>query len=175
MTEGQYIILMHHDEAMASKSYLKKVYREMSQRDIVISDVEVAIKGERKHRLVNAWGRILICKHPILLFIQNVIGPTACITFRREKMQLFNPKLKWLVDVEWYYRMLKGVRVSHGKECKIQSTHGHADQITTKLDMLQAFRKDKVIISKTYGNRTKMVLWLYEHLILGTKQLLGKI
>lgn len=175
MAEGQYIILMHHDEAMVSQHYLRNVFHKITQRDIVISDVEVAVNDKRRRRMVNVWAKRLICRHPILLFIQNVIGPTACITFKRENMQMFNPELKWLVDVEWYYRMLKGAHISHSGECKIQSIHGHADQITTKLEVLQSFRQDKTIIDNLYGKRIRIALWLYEHLILGTKQLIGKI
>lgn len=172
---GRYVIVMHHDEVMTSNEHLSNIEKDMDKADVVISDIEVLNKGQKKGRLISHCTHRFFCKHPELLFLQNTIGPTACLTFRREDLQLFKSELKWFVDVEWYYRMLKGVRISHSKECKIQSTHGHADQITTKLDILKAFRQDKAIISNLYGKRIKMVLWLYEHLILGTKQLIGKI
>ncbi len=173
--EGQYLILMHHDEAMTSKNYLKDVFHEITQKDIVISGIEVIFCGKRKRRLVNNWAKKLFCKYPLLLFMQNVIGPTACITFKRESIQMFNPNLRWFVDVEWYYRMLKGMRISYRRECKIQSIHGHSEQITSNLDILQAFNQDKIIISKLYGKKAQIPLWIYEHIILGIKQLKERI
>ena len=147
----------------------------MNTADIVITDIEVLNKGKKKSRPISYCTHRLFCKHPALLFLQNTIGPTACITLKREDLQLFNPELKWFVDIEWYYRLLKGKRVSHCKACKIQSLDGHEEQISKKLDIMQAFIQDKAIISNIHGSDVRLMLWLHEHLILGTKRLLGQI
>lgn len=172
---GKYVILMHHDEAMVSNKHLKLIAQEMKKSEVVIADVEVLNKGKKRHRLTTNFTQRFVCQHPKLLFLQNTIGPTACLAFRRNQMQQFNPGLTWLVDVEWYYRMLQGKQVSYCKNCKIQSYHGHERQITQHLNVMKVFRKDKAIINNTYGSKIQLAIWLYEHLILGTKKLLGKI
>lgn len=173
--EGQYVIVMHHDEAMASSNHLSLMAQALTDADVVIADIEVKTKDKKKNRWLSHLTKKFICRHPEWLFLQNAIGPTACIAFKRDQLQPFNLDLKWLVDIEWYYRLLKGKRVSICKSCKIQSTHGHAGQISQQLDIMQAFSQDKAIICQTHGNDVRLMLWLYEHLILGTKRLLRRI
>ena len=173
--EGQYVIVMHHDEAMSSSNHLSMMAQALSDADVAIADVEVMTGGKQSSRWLSHLTRKLCCKHPEWLFLQNAIGPTACIAFKRDQLQPFNPDLKWLVDIEWYYRLLKGKRVSICKSCKIQSTHGHAGQISQQLDIMQAFSQDKAIICQTHGNDVRLMLGLYKLLVLTTKRLFRRI
>ena len=173
--EGQYVIVMHHDEAMASSNHLSLMAQALTDADVAIADIEVMNGGKQSSRWLSHLTRKLCCKHPEWLFLQNAIGPTACIAFKRDQLQSFNPDLKWLVDLEWYYRLLKGKRVSICKRCKIQSTHGHAGQISQQLDIMQAFDQDRAIISRIHGNDVRLKLWLYKLLVLRTKRLLRRI
>lgn len=173
--DGQYVIVMHHDEAMSSSNHLSQMAQALEIADVAIADVEVINDGKQSSRWLSHLTKNWCCNHPEWLFLQNAIGPTACIAFKRHQLQPFNPNLKWLVDIEWYYRLLKGKRVSICQTCKIQSQHGHKGQITQKLDILQAFSNDKAIITQAHGNNVRLMLWLYGHLVLGTKRLLQRI
>lgn len=173
--QGEHIILMHHDEAIVSPNHLSLIAQKMKENEVVISDVEVLYHGKKRHRLTTHLTQRFVSQHPKLLFFQNTIGPTACLAFRRNQMQLFNPHLTWFVDVEWYYRMLKGKQVLNYPTCKIQSIHGQEGQISQHLDVIKVFRKDKAILCKIYSGKIRLALWLYEHLILGTKKRIGKI
>jgi glycosyltransferase involved in cell wall biosynthesis len=173
--EGQYVIVMHHDEAMASSNHLSLMAQALTDADVAIADIEVMNGGKQSSRWLSHLTRKVCCKHPEWLFLQNAIGPTACIAFKRDQLQSFNPDLKWLVDIEWYYRLLKGKRVTICKRCKIQSTHGHAGQISQQLDIMQAFDQDRAIISRIHGNDVRLMLWLYKLLVLRTKRLLRRI
>ena len=174
-TIGQYVIVMHHDEVMTSNDYLSNIEKNMNNVDVVIADIEVLNQGKKKTRFISHCIHSFYCKNPELLFLQNTIGPTACITFKRENLQFFKSDLKWFIDVEWYYRMLKGKSISLCNNCKIQSLDGHEGQISKNLDIIQAFKQDQNFIRKNYGNNVRLMIWLYEHLILGTKKLIGKI
>ena len=173
--DGQYVIVMHHDEAMASSNHLNMMAQALADTDVAIADVEVMNGGKQSSRWLSHLTKKFFCKHPEWLFLQNAIGPTACIAFKRDQQQPFNQDLKWLVDIEWYYRLLKGKRVSICNTCKVQSTHGHAGQISQQMNIMQAFKQDKAIICQTHGNHVGLMLWFYEHLILGTKRLLRRI
>ena len=173
--EGKFVILMHHDEALTNSQYLSLMAQTLTDADVAIADVEVMNYGKQSSRWLSHLTKVLCNKHPEWLFLQNAIGPTACVAFKRNQLQPFNPDLKWLVDIEWYYRLLKGQPVSFCQVCKVQSNHGHAGQISQQLDIMQAFSQDKAIISQTHGNNVRLMLWLYEHLILGTKRLLRRI
>ena len=175
MATGQYMILMHHDEEMKQDDYLKRVQRQMEQgTDITISDV--CVNGKRKLQHYNRWLKEYICKHPALLFLINVIGPCACLTFRREQLQTFNTDLRWLVDVEWYYRILNSKKPVCIHTLTIQSHHGHEAQISQTINMKKAFLSDKSILCHIYhqNKKVRLLLFFYQFFILNIKQLLGK-
>ena len=173
--EGQYVIVMHHDEALTGSNHLNLTAQALADADVVIADVEVTDDGRKSSRWLSHFTKKWGIRHPEWLFLQNAIGPTACIAFKNLQQQPFNPKLRWLVDIEWYYRLLKGKRVSICKGCKVQSTHGHAGQISKQLDIMQAFSQDRAIISRIHGNDVRLMLWLYKLLVLRTKRLLRRI
>ena len=176
---GKYVILIHHDEEMVQDDYLKRISLLMSKgADVVISQVSVVLnRQEKRQSLLCRWLKTFVCKHPACLFLINVIGPCACLTIRQEHLQDFNRNLRWLVDVEWYYRMLRGKMFLIDKSLTIRSHHGHQGQITQSLNVKETFKSDQSELMKTYAtNKTvRRMLWLYQHLILGTKHILRKI
>lgn len=170
---GQYLILMHHDERMKSPYYLRRVGQLIPGYDIIVSKVEVSVNSQQRHRRFPKWMLSLSVRHPALLFFLNAIGPCACVTFRCERLQTFDTRLRWLVDVEWYYRMLKGSRCHFDTGLCIESVHGHEGQISQTLHLPETFLKDKAILLPTYRNNTpvRLMLWLYQSLILRKKHL----
>ena len=84
----------------------------LADSDVAMADVEVMNSGKQSSRWLSHLTKKLCSKHPEWLFLQNAIGPTACIALKRDQLQPFNPDLKWLIDIEWYYRLLKDKRVS---------------------------------------------------------------
>jgi len=173
---GDYLILMHHDEAMSGKDYLQRIQQQMGTGiDIVVSQIEVQCNGHQKTPVSQKLKKT-VCQHPVWLFFINAIGPCACLTFRRSQCQTFDTKLHWFVDVEWYYRMLKGRSVVCLPTCKILSIHGHEGQITGSIDIMKTFQHDRTIIAEKHQDTSiNMALWMYEHLILRTKKILGRI
>ena len=174
MATGHYLILMHHDEELLESDYLKRVQQKMEKgADITISTV--CINGQKKLQHSNRWMKKFVCNHPDLLFLLNVIGPCACLTFRRELLQTFNPDLRWLVDVEWYYRMLHGRKLVCIHNLTIQSHHGHESQISQTINMKEAFLSDRSVLRHTYRKKRKVwfMLFLYQHCVLNIKQRFG--
>ena len=148
---GRYVIVMHHDEAMADTNYLKTIYAHLEKgADVAVSAITVMENGtERKRRFTPTLVRFFL-RHPSLLFLANAIGPCACVAFRREQMQDFDTHLHWLVDVEWYYRLSRRRRVVYDPQLHILSLHGHQGQITGETDIPAMFRQDRTILRKKY-------------------------
>ena len=175
---GRYVILMHHDESMWEKDYLKRVMQHLDAgADVVVSHIKVFINDRKKPDHFPAFLRRFIYKRPASLFLFNAVGPTACVTFRREHLQTLHTELVWLVDVEWYYRLFHNKQVVYLEDCHIRSVHGHEGQISGSINVMKSFKKDKSILYRTYADKPsiKLMLFLYQHLILGTKRKLGKI
>lgn len=178
-SSGQYIILMHHDEAMNGANHLAKIKRDMEQKqcDIVVTNIEVHINGNVKSTHFTTWIKRYALRHPSLLFLINTIGPCACFAFRKEQLQPFCEELHWLVDVEWYYRMLNGKHAYYDKSIVTHSIHGHQEQITQNIDIANYFETDRQTITRLHnGNRTiRRMLWFNKILIINTKKLFRKI
>lgn len=166
---GKYVILLHHDEYFYSKTHLKtiKTQIEKNNNDVVIAPICVHINenANSKKTFPSKTKRIFI-NHPILLFAANVIGPSACVCIKKENIQPFCEDLHWLVDLEWYYRMLR-----HKKACLLSndvpiiSTHGHKGQISSLIDIEQTFNNDCKIIKQLYPKRIEINAMLLIHKI----------
>ena len=175
---GRYVILMHHDESMWEKSHLKRVMQHLDAGvDVVVSHIKVFINDRKKPDHFPAFLRRFIYKHPASLFLFNTVGPTACVAFRREHLQMLHTELVWLVDVEWYYRLFHNKQVYYLEDCHIRSIHGHEGQISRSIDVMESFKKDKSILCHIYADKLsiRLMLFFYQHLILGSKRKLGRI
>lgn len=168
---GQYIILMHHDEAMTGSDYLCRLQQQMAAgAGIAISQVAVITGSQKKSRRLSKLLLPLTLRWPALLFLVNAIGPTACLTFSRQLMQPFNTRLRWLVDVEWYYRLLRSRKGSSARSIQsipsliIESRHGHEGQITGSLNIADTFRSDKTELMRLYRANipVRLMLLLYQ-------------
>ena len=128
LAKGDHIMVLHHDESMASDDFLTRVSAAfLPQVDVVVSNVSV--DGRRQKWWLHHVLSPLLLHFPTTLFACNFIGPTACLCFKKEQMQLFNPSLCWAVDYEWYYRMLQNSHVRYLRTNYIRSHHGHKGQI----------------------------------------------
>ena len=102
-------MLLHHDELPLGPNFLSRllaVLRHTSQ-DVFMMDVSLlnrSLVAKRRH--VPSVLRDFVIRYiPGYLFCRNVIGPTASLVVRKNSYPLFNTGLKWLVDVELYYRL----------------------------------------------------------------------
>lgn len=175
--KGDYIILMHHDEVFKETVHLQLIAKAFeSGVHIVITNIEIDKYG-RISAGKPLWLKKFALSMPSLLFLCNTIGPTACIAFRRERMQIIDDRLRWLVDAEWYFRLLKGNNILFLENLSIRSYHGHNGQLSLSLNSLETFKADQVIINKTYGKNTavKCMTALYGWLIIRIKQIIGKL
>lgn len=176
--QGDYVILLHHDEAMGSNNYLKQLQTEFDEGyDVVVSNIKVVVDNCIKPQHFTTAIKRFIFNHPTLLFLANAVGPCACITFRRSQLQTFCDELHWSVDVEWYYRMLLGRKVRYVPQLVIHSIHGHEGQITQQLDIKNTFETDRLIVNRLHSSKpaVRLMLWLYKLLIINVKRLLHKI
>lgn len=141
LTGGQYVILLHHDEAFESDTFLTELKKAFERgAEVTVSNVHLA--HSPKPSLLYNWVKSALVRFPHLLFLYNYIGPCACVGFKRELVQYFNTSLQWAVDYEWYYRLLskgKTVFLAHNFIC---SYDGHADQISNNMAILDAIQAD---------------------------------
>lgn len=151
LIKGDYCILMHHDEMFSTPDYLSRLKFEIQKGfDVVVSNIEVKRSGRSFKGISFIKNKGLALRFPFLLFAENFIGPCACLTIRKDKLQYFDPSLKWIVDVDWYYRLIHYSKVGYLRDLFIISNDGHQDQITNTIDVNKECKKDLTYINIKY-------------------------
>lgn len=108
---GEYIKILHHDDWFASPQSLRQYISMLDndqESDIAFSaSCDIDENSNRKEHIATQSSLSEIKDNPNILFTGNRLGaPSVCI-FRNKKEYLFDPKLKWVVDTEFYIRLIK--------------------------------------------------------------------
>lgn len=154
LAKGKYIEVLHHDEALANDNILSEVKQQFESEHCssVIINYKVFINGHtKKEYFIKKHLRPYFNEHPNLLFLANLLGPCACVFIKKEHIEFFDEKIRWYVDVDWYYRILRKRKISIlNPHYFISSIHGHQGQITESINIQSEAIKDTKIISEKY-------------------------
>jgi glycosyltransferase involved in cell wall biosynthesis len=136
--ESDVLVLLHHDEFFIDpRGFYRAVNEVCSGRaDVVVGQVRLLKKpGERAVIHFPLFlARLLINKFPEYLYVRNFIGPISCLVFRRSLSVRFDAKLRWLVDVDFYYRLRVGTnKWSFLKYYQVFSVTNRIDSITGEI------------------------------------------
>ena len=151
LASSKYVIVLHHDEAFEEDNYLTSLNVQFQKGyEVLVTRVKVLNGGILKPNVFSQAVMKFFIGCPSLLFLCNVIGPCSCIAFKREHITDFDNRLNWLVDVDWYYRLLKGRRRKFLDHLHINSFNDHEDKITNQIDVKQSEVKDIAILNIKY-------------------------
>jgi glycosyltransferase involved in cell wall biosynthesis len=108
---GEYIKILHHDDWLADEASLEKyakMLEDNSKADFAFSATSnMTAAGERFSIHSLSEEQLNLLRHrPEYLFQGNLIGAPSAVIFRASLGLEFDPKLKWLVDIEFYMRLL---------------------------------------------------------------------
>lgn len=109
---GDYVWLLHHDEEPfffdGLESFLCRL-QEPSAPCLLVSRLELrdrfwqrVLRSDAVRRTVLHW--------PSMVLLHNSIGAPSNVIIRRKNAELFDERLKWFVDLEWYYRLFTTCR-----------------------------------------------------------------
>lgn len=114
---GEYVLLLHHDEFPEDGDFFKKLRQEIIKQDhpdvIVLKCLVPTLGMKRLRQHQPTWLQKVTLKHAHnMLALHNVIGPPSALVLKAPLAISFDPRLKWLVDVEWMMRIfaMKGIR-----------------------------------------------------------------
>jgi glycosyltransferase involved in cell wall biosynthesis len=83
-------------------------------------------------RLLNAFRQ-----NPVNLIAANRIGPPSVVIFKKDLSVLFDNRLKWLVDIDFYIRYL----------------NAHPPPVYTSKNLIQIGISDSQVTQSSFGNR----------------------
>lgn len=136
---GEFCLLLHHDEFPLGEYFVKDLIntlRQSADMDACLLDcILVDPQSHRNRRHVPTWLRALLLKYfPHYLFRRNIIGPTSALVVRRSLYPRFDERLRWLVDVDVYVRLLKVTKcLRMCPKVQMGSILNRSDSITARL------------------------------------------
>jgi glycosyltransferase involved in cell wall biosynthesis len=108
---GDYIKIIHHDDWLTNANSLEEYVNLLDQNptcDFAFSSSHVVFENVKEWiHSISEEQIAKIRKQPAYLFNGNLIGAPSATIFRNHKNILFDPNLKWLVDLDFYIRMLQ--------------------------------------------------------------------
>ncbi|MCE5340851.1 MAG: FkbM family methyltransferase [Planctomycetaceae bacterium] len=135
LATGEYIKLMHHDDWFENQNSLCEFVRLLDSNpkaDFAFSaclakDLDDTLKFVHKP---NPEQIKKLHDNPDILFFGNFIGSPSTTIFRKKIDASFDPKLKWIVDTDFYIRVLCKHKFIYSSSPLLCITTGTAQQVT---------------------------------------------
>jgi len=136
---AKYCVVIHHDEFLLDPKYLRKALDKLWATGLpaVIGRCSV-VAITRRSRFALMQRLMMAVNAPLwTLYAVNWIGSTAVVVFSRVNSPRFDANLVYLVDVDFYFRLLSSAqRIQFMEGIAVVSLGHHAAQITAKCDVL---------------------------------------
>ena len=115
LASGEYIKILHHDDWFSDDNSLAEFVDVLDQNPMADFAFCPSLNcgADGKMRYVNTASETqikMLHADPSVLFQGNFIGAPSATIYRRQVDQEFDPRLKWLVDIYFYIRMLSNKR-----------------------------------------------------------------
>lgn len=106
---GSWIKIMHDDDWFATESSLTEFHNAIianPERKIFFSAYSNVHEHANKSETVylNSFWWKAMCSNPVVLFANNIIGPPSVTVYKNEGLAWYDPKVKWVVDMDFYIR-----------------------------------------------------------------------
>lgn len=153
---GRYLQFFHHDEFPERKNFfgiLISELQENSEPDVLFLRCYVStIIRDRFRPLVNSFVRNLYFLSHEGLFLRNTVGSPTSAVVKREKCLLFDVRLQWLVDLEWFYRILNQkdivISFSNLSYISVHRKESISSQIKSNIKTINS--EERILIKQNY-------------------------
>lgn len=183
-SKGKYCLLLHNGEFPDSKTFFEKLVENLEKTEPDTALVRCILTDlEKKDAFFNLplWLKGFVIKYfPKYLFKQNVIGPTSTLIIKKELYAKFDDNLKWLLDVDSYYRsLIVSKNIQLFKNINMISVLNKSDTLTkelgTKISKIE--KNEKKYLTGKYND----ILWIknekniFENIVVFTENIIWKI
>jgi len=115
---GEWIKLMHDDDWFATELALEEFVNAVTNNpstDFLFSayNNQYFEKSSHQEFHISKWRMKELLKNPSVLFSRNVIGAPSVVMYKKSLGLYYDANLKWLVDIDFYIRMLSKTRPAY--------------------------------------------------------------
>lgn len=162
--KAEWIKIMHHDDWFSSKTALAvfaAAIKKHPKHNFFFCAYE-NIYGEGETKKITpppSLGQKLILNDPAALLGGNIIGPPSVTIYRNDKNIIYDKRLQWLVDMDFYIRYLQTSKSYYIKQTLI-NIGIHQEQVT-KYSFLRPeieIPEHLVVLNKIGENALKNIL-----------------
>ncbi len=162
ISSAEYVWLMHHDDFILNDDSFSLLLESLSHdnsSDVFISNCltfDVITKSTRPEvpRFIK---KAILQSYPEYLFKRNFIGPPSCLIFKRNINFKYDSNLLLLVDVDFFYRVIKAFPNITFLDITVVSSENLKGQITS---LIKNSRKDLEKTELRYLVDSKKILLL---------------
>jgi glycosyltransferase involved in cell wall biosynthesis len=164
--EGEWIKIIHDDDWFATPESLKVFVKHTSYKHKFIFCAYANMDNKsaigKKIYFPFFWKKRII-KDPLTLLAHNVVGPPSVILVHRSIKELYDERMKWRVDMDFYVRLLLKER-SYTYIDKVLVNVGIGDTQVTN----ECFENPSVelpegfLLLKKYGENRLKNIWVYD-------------
>lgn len=107
---GEYIKILHHDDWLNGNDSVAKyvaLLDDNPSKDYGFSATRAIAPDKSWDHLLSSEDLATLEKNSLVLFSNNIIGAPSTGIYRNHKNLFFDKHLKWLVDIEFYIRLLQ--------------------------------------------------------------------
>ena len=152
--KSKYFMFLHHDDYIDDKFFFKKLFRVIENNkypDIISVNTQVFIQNKKKYLHINSSLRFLLHLLPKEYILKrNYLGPPSSLVIKNIKVPLFDSNLSWLVDVDFYYRILRNRKIIFSENLDIKSETEHKYSLSYRIKK-NIKSLDKEYIKKKYN------------------------
>jgi glycosyltransferase involved in cell wall biosynthesis len=136
LARGRYVKFMHHDDWFARPDALRLLVDMMDRAPAAdfgfcASNAWDAVTGEVVARPPTPEQVAALRRDPAALYAANFIGSPSETIYRSTVRATFDPRLKWVVDIDFYIRvLLANPRFAYCPEPLVTNTNAAAHQVT---------------------------------------------
>lgn len=162
--KAEWIKIMHHDDWFSSKTALAvfaAAIKKHPKHNFFFCAYE-NIYGDGETKKITpppSLGQKLILNNPAALLGGNIIGPPSVTIYRNDKNIIYDKRLQWLVDMDFYIRYLQTSKSYYIKQTLI-NIGIHHEQVT-KYSFLRPeieIPEHLVVLNKIGENALKNIL-----------------
>jgi glycosyltransferase involved in cell wall biosynthesis len=132
LAKGEYIMLLHHDDAFASEKSLAvflSPFRQDPTPDFVFAR-NPTVERLSDGKPFDASFFFKFYRSPDLLLAGNVIGAPSNVLLKASAVEWYNTKYKWIVDIEFYIRLFRKRRRFFYIDQKLIDIGIHSGQVS---------------------------------------------
>ena len=158
---GRYRVVVHHDEFFFDPNFLAQAVARLNDGGATVHIGQTRLVGNRRaSRFALAFA---VARHlrpsPWTLYVVNWIGPTASVLYRDQPSLRFDPSLTWLVDVDFYVRLLDQGAVTAWDEGPSIGSYPHGGQISAHVERFATIEREMAWLETAYPTRLRA--WQY--------------